>query len=88
VQVGTITSAGIDGEGAYPRDTYTLAAEVNPGNSGGPVLALDGSVVGMIFAKAQNREGVGYAHTMAELDPVIAAAPQLTERVSTGSCSR
>lgn len=88
VQVGTITSAGIDGEGAYPRDTYTLAAQVNPGNSGGPVLALDGSVVGMIFAKAQNREGVGYAHTMAELDPVIAAAPQLTERVSTGSCSR
>jgi len=88
VQVGTISSPGIDGEGGFPRETYTLAADVNPGNSGGPLLALDGSVVGMIFAKAQNREGVGYAHTMAELDPVIAAAPDLTERVSTGSCQR
>lgn len=88
VQVGTLSTAGIDGEGSYPRDTYTLAADVNPGNSGGPLLALDGAVVGMIFAKAQNRDDVGYAHTMAELDPVIAAAPDLSERVSTGSCQR
>ena len=88
VQVGTLSTAGIDGEGSYPRDTYTLAADVNPGNSGGPLLALDGAVVGMIFAKAQNRDDVGYAHTMAELDPVIAAAPELSERVSTGSCQR
>lgn len=88
VQVGTLSTAGIDGEGSYPRDTYTLAADVNPGNSGGPLLALDGTVVGMIFAKAQNRDDVGYAHTMAELDPVIAAAPELSERVSTGSCQR
>ena len=88
VQVGTISSPAIDGEGSFPRDTYTLAADVNPGNSGGPVLALDGAVVGMIFAKAQNREGIGYAHTMAELDPVIAAAPTLSESVSTGSCAR
>ncbi|KQV26660.1 MarP family serine protease [Yonghaparkia sp. Root332] len=88
VQVGTIISPGIDGEGSFPRDTYTLAADVNPGNSGGPVLSLDGAVVGMIFAKAQNREDIGYAHTMAELDPVIAAAPGLSESVSTGSCTR
>jgi S1-C subfamily serine protease len=88
VQVGIINSPGIDGSGPYARDTYTLAAEVNPGNSGGPLLALDGSLVGMIFAKAQNRDGIGYAHTMVELAPVIDAAPTLTESVSTGSCSR
>jgi S1-C subfamily serine protease len=88
VQVGTLSSPTIDGAGPFPRDTYTLAADVNPGNSGGPLLALDGSVAGMVFAKAQNREGVGYAHTMVELAPVINSALQLTESVSTGSCSR
>jgi hypothetical protein len=88
VQVGTLSSPSIDGEGPFPRDTYTLAASVNPGNSGGPLLALDGTVVGMVFAKAQNREGVGYAHTMVELAPVIDSAAMLTNRVSTGACSR
>lgn len=88
VAVGTIAVDAIDGSGQGPRDTYTLAADVNPGNSGGPVLSLDGDVVGMVFAKAQLRDDIGYAHTMAELDPVIDAAPSLSEPVASGSCSR
>ena len=88
VAVGTIAVDAIDGSGQAPRDTYTLAADVNPGNSGGPVLSLDGDVVGMVFAKAQLRDDIGYAHTMAELDPVIDAAPSLSEPVASGSCSR
>ncbi|RZS57619.1 colicin V production protein [Microcella putealis] len=86
VAVGEIAAESIDGSSRASRDSYTLAATVNPGNSGGPVLTLDGAVAGMVYAKAQLRDDIGYAHTMAELDPVIAAAPTLSGSVESGSC--
>lgn len=88
VAVGPIEVDAIDGGGSAPRESYTLAASVNPGNSGGPVLSLEGAVVGMVYAKSQLRNDIGYAHTMAELAPVIAVASELEGAVSTGSCER
>jgi S1-C subfamily serine protease len=70
------------------REVYTLATEVNVGDSGGPFLTLDGTVAGVVFAKAANTANVGYAMTMAELDPVAAQASSLTAPVSSGACSR
>jgi hypothetical protein len=52
------------------------------------VLNLDGAVIGMVYARSATRDDVGYAHTMAELDPVIASAPALTEAVGTGLCQQ
>jgi hypothetical protein len=52
------------------------------------VLDLDGAVIGMVYARSATRDDVGYAHTMAELDPVIASAPTLTEAVGTGRCQQ
>ena len=34
------------------REVYTLRAQVRPGNSGGPLLAPDGTVLGVIFGAA------------------------------------
>jgi S1-C subfamily serine protease len=76
-----------DGAAGATRDAYTLAAEINPGNSGGPLLTVDGQVAGVIFARANTVDNVGYALTMQELSPVAAQAPTLTAPVSTGSCS-
>ena len=70
------------------REVYTLAAEVNVGDSGGPFLTIDGQVAGVVFAKAANTANVGYAMTMAELDPVAAQAPSLSTRVDSGTCTR
>jgi S1-C subfamily serine protease len=36
-------------------------APVNPGNSGGPLLAVDGTVVGLVDAMAAGANGIGYA---------------------------
>ena len=85
--MSTIEASSIDGGSRAPRESYTLAADVNPGNSGGPVLDLDGRVIGMVYARSATRDDIGYAHTMAELDDVIAAAPQLTDAVGSGRCT-
>ena len=76
-----------DGSSGTTRDAYTLAADVEPGNSGGPLLTLDGQVAGVIFARASSIQNVGYALTMRELSPVAAQATALTAPVNTGACS-
>ncbi len=68
------------------RDVYQLAGNVQSGNSGGPLLDTAGNVVGVIFAKATSSDKVGFALTMEEAGPVIAAAPTLTSAVDSGSC--
>lgn len=74
-------------DGAWnPREIYSLEASVRPGNSGGPLLTEDGSVAGVVFARAESDATRGYAVTMAELGPVADAAPGLSQPVSSGPC--
>lgn len=68
------------------RDVVTLAADVDQGNSGGPVLTGDGLVGGVVFAKSQTVENVGFAVPVGTLAPLAQDAPSLSERVDSGSC--
>jgi len=86
MKVGTAQVDDIYGTSTHPREVYTLAADVRQGNSGGPVLTLDGTVAGVVFARSADTASVGFAMTMAELDPVAAEAPTLTVTVSSGDC--
>lgn len=70
-----------------PRDVLTLAAEVRPGNSGGPVVTTNGQVAGVVFAKERSVSNVGYALTLSQLRPVVQQAPALTAAVSSGQCT-
>ena len=67
-------------------DVYQLAGNVQSGNSGGPLLDQAGNVVGVVFAKATTSENVGFALTMEEAGPVIAAAGHLDRAVPAGTC--
>jgi S1-C subfamily serine protease len=75
------------GRGANDREVYSLAAEVRPGNSGGPLLTTEGEVAGVIFARDISEQNVGYAMTSAELLPVATQAEGLDTPVSTGQCA-
>jgi len=76
----------IYGDSTNPRDVYTIAADVQQGNSGGPLLTEGGDVAGVIFAKSADTANLGYAMTNEELAPVVADASGLSERADTGTC--
>jgi S1-C subfamily serine protease len=84
--VSTAQVADIYGTTKTDREIYTLAAQVREGNSGGPVLTSSGAVAGIVFAMSADSATVGYAMTMAEVDPVAAQAGGLSKPVSSGDC--
>ncbi|WP_026556032.1 MarP family serine protease [Arthrobacter sp. 35W] len=85
--VGPLMVPDIYGANPAPAQVYQLAGNVQPGNSGGPMFDTAGNVVGVIFAKATSADNVGFAFTMDELGPVAAAAPALSNQVSSGHCT-
>jgi S1-C subfamily serine protease len=88
-RVERITNVNINniyGNNPHLMEVYQLAAHVQEGNSGGPLLSTNGNVVGVIFAKSADVQNVAYAHTMAELAPVAEGAASFTDPVQPGSC--
>lgn len=66
VTVGVVSQLGralqTDTLGGYAiPDTIQFSAAVNPGNSGGPLIAPDDTVVGITSAAVSNSEGLGFA---------------------------
>ncbi|WP_295780224.1 MarP family serine protease [uncultured Microbacterium sp.] len=85
---GTVPVPDIYDASSTPRDIYALAAVVRPGNSGGPLLTTTGEVAGIVFARSDTDDNVGYAMTPAELEPVMAQLGSLSAPVASGSCTR
>lgn len=70
------------------RPVYALDAQVRPGNSGGPLLTAQGTVAGVVFARAEDRGDRGYAIADQALKPVVARLGSLTTPVPSGHCVR
>jgi S1-C subfamily serine protease len=66
------------------RNVYEFVGNVVQGNSGGPLVLSDGTVIGMVFASAQNNTGYGYALTGAEINQALGLVSN--NRVSTQAC--
>jgi len=74
------------GQDSSIREVYTLAADIQPGNSGGPLLAPSGQVAGLVFARSSEQANLGYAMTNSELQPVADRASELSSPVTPGAC--
>ena len=69
------------------RQIYSVRALVQPGNSGGPLLAPDGQVYGVVFAAAVGQNDTGFALTASEVTSDAQAAHSATAAVSTQGCA-
>jgi S1-C subfamily serine protease len=83
---GDISGPDFRNERTVVRDVYALYGQVRAGNSGGPLLAPDGSVLGVVFASAVDDTQTGYALTDRQVSAAVAAGRTATQRVATGAC--
>ncbi|MGX1159583.1 colicin V production protein [Arthrobacter sp. SLBN-100] len=84
--ITTVLVPDIYGSNPSPEEIYRLAGNVQPGNSGGPLLTTEGQVAGVIFAKATSDAEMGFAITMDDLSPVASQAGSFSAPVSSGQC--
>lgn len=87
-EVSRITGPDIYDSGQdVTREIYTIRALVRSGNSGGPLVAPNGRVLGVIFAAAADDRNVGFAVTANEAATAAQQGVERTRGVRTGSCA-
>jgi S1-C subfamily serine protease len=69
------------------RQVYSIYGDVRSGNSGGPLIAPDGTVLGVIFAAAVDQQFTGFALTAAEVAADARVGARATAGVPTGDCA-
>jgi S1-C subfamily serine protease len=85
---GTQNAVGPDiyQTGQVNRQIFEIRAQVEPGNSGGPLLSPSGSVYGVVFAAAVGTSNTGFALTAAEVAADAHAGANQTYPTSTQGC--
>jgi S1-C subfamily serine protease len=83
-----LRSPDIYGRGSVTRDVYSVRGKIRPGNSGGPLVALNGKVYGVVFAASVSDKETGYALTASQVQGAVQkAAASNGDRVSSGNCA-
>jgi S1-C subfamily serine protease len=83
----TVSGADIYGNGSVDREVYSVRAVVRSGNSGGPLLADDGTVLGVVFATALDSPDTGFVLTAGEVAADARQGARRTAPVATGDCT-
>ena len=82
---GSFTAEGRDIYNAnlVQRQIYVLQSHVRPGNSGGPLVDMQGRVLGMVFATSASQPDQAYALMDDQLQADINQGEQSTTEVNT-----
>jgi hypothetical protein len=82
---GAINAQGRDIYSAnlVTRQIYVLQSRVRPGNSGGPIVDLQGRVLGVVFATSASQQDQAYALTDDQIANDIKAGQQSHSQVDT-----
>ena len=90
----TVTRGSVSGngrtipiDGLRRRDLVQTDAAVNPGNSGGPLIADDGTVVGLIDLGTTQANGLAFAVSSEVAEPLLRAWQTAPQPIAAASCS-
>jgi S1-C subfamily serine protease len=83
----TVSGSDIYGDPGVRREVYSIRSIVRSGNSGGPLLAANGSVLGVVFATDLRSSDTGYVLTAGEVASDFVKGRNATTAVSTGPCT-
>ncbi len=82
----TAQGRDIYGQGLTNRPVYEVQAVVQPGNSGGPLVEPDGTVIGVVFSRSVTNSDIGFALASPGVVSRITRAEQSSTPSGTGSC--
>lgn len=82
----TVQGPNIYASGRVERESYTVRGSIRQGNSGGPMVNLEGEVLGVVFGAALDDSDIGYALTADEVRNAIGDVAALGEPVDTQAC--
>lgn len=82
-----VQGSNIYGAGSVRRSIYSIRSVVRSGNSGGPLLAYDGTVLGIVFATALDSPDTGFVLTREEIGARAQQGRTATEAVGTSGCT-
>ncbi|MFC0313366.1 MarP family serine protease [Gordonia phosphorivorans] len=69
------------------RQVYTVRGSIRSGNSGGPMIAPDGTVLGVVFGSSENvADDTGFVLTAEQVEADLTGSAQRTAEASTASC--
>ena len=83
----TALGRNIYGQGQTSRDVYAVQSTIVPGNSGGPLVDLEGQVIGVVFATSTTYDHVGYVLSLTAVLHEIGQAKASNTPVDTGRCA-
>lgn len=78
----------IYGDGRVKRSALEVTADIEVGDSGGPILNTSDQVVGIIYATSRQRDAVGFAVDADEIATVLNSIvdPATSDSIDTGPC--
>jgi S1-C subfamily serine protease len=77
----------IYGKGRTVRTIYEIKATIESGNSGGPLIDVEGKVIGVIFAESTSADQIGYALTTESITKYLEQAANRQQAVPVGKCT-
>lgn len=81
------TGSNIYAQGTTTRSVYEVEANIIPGNSGGPLITTQGTVIGVVFAQSTQYNQVGYALVSKPIVKIIRQSNRNDQQVSSGGCA-
>ena len=82
----TVNGPDIYASTRVDREAYTVRGTIRQGNSGGPMVDLEGHVLGVVFGAATDATDTGYVLTAADVRAAVGDVSAASSPVDTGAC--